>query len=82
MEVMAKQYRQAVQALALVHALQQKSSKMPVTKKDMAWLQLIQKKASITLKNTHPILQAQAQIKMDMLQQEAEALQTLLKKIL
>jgi hypothetical protein len=61
--------------------LQQKGSKMPDNKKDMAWLELIEKKAGITLKNTHPVLQAHAQIKMDILLQEAAALQTLLQKI-
>jgi hypothetical protein len=55
-----------------------KNSKPEVNKKDMTWLQLIEKKAEITLKNTNPLLQAHAQIKIDMLQQEAAALQTLL----
>jgi transcriptional regulator with XRE-family HTH domain len=81
MEAMEKQHGQAVQTLALANTLKQKSGKMPVNKKDAIWLQLIEKKAAITLKNTHPVQQAHAQIKMDMLQQEAAALQTLLQKI-
>jgi hypothetical protein len=81
MELMQKKHGQAVQTLALVNALQQKNSKVPVSKKDIAWLQLIEKKASVMLKNSHPILQAQEQIKMDMLQQEVAALQMLLQKI-
>jgi transcriptional regulator with XRE-family HTH domain len=81
MEAMEKQYGQAVQTLALVNALQQKNSKVTGNKKDTAWLQLIEKKAAVILKNTHPLLQAHAQIKMDMLQQEANALQILSQKI-
>jgi transcriptional regulator with XRE-family HTH domain len=81
MEAMEKQHGQAVQTLALANALKQKGSKMQDNKKDMAWLQLIEKKAEVTLKNTHPVLQAHAQIKMDMLQQETAALQILLQKI-
>jgi transcriptional regulator with XRE-family HTH domain len=80
MEAMEKQYGQAVQTLALVTALRQKNSKAPAAKKDIIWLQLIEKKATITLKNTHPVRQAQAQIKMELLQQEAAALETLLQK--
>jgi hypothetical protein len=80
MEVMQKQHGQAVQTLALANALKQKDSKMPGNKKDIAWLQLIEKKAGITLKNTHPVVQAHAQIKMDMLQEEAAALQMLIKE--
>jgi transcriptional regulator with XRE-family HTH domain len=81
MEAMEKQHGQAVQTLALVQALQQRSSKITANKKDMTWLQLIEKNASVTFKNTHPIQQAHSQIKMDMLLQEAAALQTLLQKI-
>jgi transcriptional regulator with XRE-family HTH domain len=80
-EAMKKQHGQAVQTIALANMLQQKSSKMQGNKKDMAWLELIEKKASITLKNTHPVLQAYAQIKIDILLQEAAALQKLLQKI-
>jgi hypothetical protein len=81
MDTMQKQHGQAVQTLALVNSLQQKNSKVPVSKKDIAWLQLIEKKASVTLKNSHPVLQAHEQIKIDMLQREAAALQMLLQKI-
>jgi transcriptional regulator with XRE-family HTH domain len=78
MEAMKKQHEQAVQTLALVHALQHTSSKLPANKKDTAWLEVIEKKAAVHLKNTHPILQANAQIKMELLQQESDLLQTLL----
>lgn len=78
MDAMQKQYGQAVQTLALVTALRQKNSKAPATKKDIIWLQLIKKKADIALRNTHPVLQAQAQLKIKLLQQEATALQVLL----
>jgi transcriptional regulator with XRE-family HTH domain len=81
MEAMEKQHEQAVQTLALVQALQQKSSKITANKKDITWLQLIEKNASVTLKKTHPVQQAHSQIKMDMLLQEAAALQALLQKI-
>jgi transcriptional regulator with XRE-family HTH domain len=81
MNTMEKRYGQAVQALALATALKQKGSKMQDNKKDMAWLQLMEKKAGISLKNTQPVLQAHAQIKMDILLQEAAALQILLQKL-
>jgi DNA-binding transcriptional regulator YiaG len=80
-DAMQRQHGQAVQTLLLAQALQHKNSKPEVNKKDMAWLQLIEKKAEIALKNTHPLLQAHAQIKIDMLLQEAAALQALLQKI-
>jgi transcriptional regulator with XRE-family HTH domain len=75
MAAMQTKHAQALQALALVHALQQKSSKQGTNKKDNAWLRHIEANASIALKNTHPILQAHAKIKMDMLQQEAAAVE-------
>jgi transcriptional regulator with XRE-family HTH domain len=75
MEAMQTKHTQALQALALVHTLQQKSCNQGANKKDNAWLQHIETTASIALKNTHPILQARAQIKMDMLLQEAAAVE-------
>jgi transcriptional regulator with XRE-family HTH domain len=78
MDAMQKQHAQALQALALVHTLQQKSSKQAANNKDNAWLQHIETLAGIALKNTHPMLQACAQIKMDMLQQEAAAIEQVL----
>ncbi len=80
-DAMEKRHGQAMQTLALVTALQQKNSKVMGNKKDTAWLQLLEKKASVTLKNTHPVLQEHAQIKMELLQQEAAALQTLLQNM-
>jgi hypothetical protein len=80
-DTMQKRYGQALQSLALVHALQQKSTRGAADKKDIAWLQLIGKKAGVALKNANPILQAHAQIKMDILHREAAALQTILQKI-
>jgi transcriptional regulator with XRE-family HTH domain len=78
MEAMQTKHAQALQALSLVHTLQQKNSKQGANKKDNAWLQHIATTAIIALKNTHPILQARAQIKMDMLQQEAAAVEEVL----
>jgi hypothetical protein len=77
-DAMQVKHTQALQALALVHTLQQKAAKQTENKKDMAWLQHIEKNASIVIKNTHPILQVHAQIKMNMLQMEITAVEEVL----
>ncbi len=73
MDAMQTKHTQALQALTLVHTLQQKAAKQPAHKKDTAWLAHIEKNASMVIKNTHPILQAHAQIKMNMLEMEVAA---------
>jgi transcriptional regulator with XRE-family HTH domain len=78
MDAMQTKHTQALQALTLVHALQLKAAKQTTHKKDMAWLAHIEKNASIVVKNTHPILQAHAQIKMNMLEGEVAAVGELL----
>ncbi len=78
MDAMQTKYTQALQALTLVHAIQLKAAKETANKKDMAWLEHIEKNASMAIKNTHPILQAHAQIKMNMLQGEVRAVGELL----
>jgi transcriptional regulator with XRE-family HTH domain len=70
MDAMQTKHAQALQALTLVHTLQQKAAKQLKHKKDMAWLAHIEKNASMAVKKTHPILQAHAQIKMNMLEME------------
>jgi transcriptional regulator with XRE-family HTH domain len=80
-DLMQKRQQQATQALALAQVLQQNNTKTIASKKDMAWLQLVEKKAFVDLKNTHPLLQAHTQIKLKLLQQEAAAVQKLLKKL-
>jgi transcriptional regulator with XRE-family HTH domain len=69
-DAMQAKHTQALQALTLVHTLQQKAAKQSTHKKDMAWLAHIEKNASMAVKNTHPILQAHAHIKMNMLEME------------
>jgi hypothetical protein len=78
MDAMQTKHAQALQALTLVQALQQKAAKQTIDKKDMAWLAHIEKNASMAIKNTHPILQAHAQIKMNMLEGEVRAVEELL----
>ncbi len=73
MDAMQTKHTQALQALTLVHALQLKAAKQTTHKKDMAWFAYIEKNASMAIKKTHPILQAHAQIKMNMLEMEVAA---------
>jgi hypothetical protein len=61
-----------------VHTLQQKAAKQTENKKDMAWLAYIEINAGMAIKDTHPILQAHAQIKMNMLEAEVAAVGELL----
>ncbi len=81
MDTMEKRYEQALQTLVLVNTLQQKKSKVAADEKDMAWLRFIEKKAFVVLKNAHPVLQAHAKIKMDLLLQESAALQEILQQM-
>jgi hypothetical protein len=67
-----------LQSLTLVHTLRLKTAKQPIDKKDTAWLAHIEINASTAIKNTHPTLQAHAQIKMNMLEQERIAVEMLL----
>jgi transcriptional regulator with XRE-family HTH domain len=76
-----RQHTQALQALVLVQAMTTAKQAEKINKKDAAWFRLLQMNAMRTLKNTHPMQQVQWQSKIDGLQQEAIALQTILETL-
>jgi transcriptional regulator with XRE-family HTH domain len=78
---MALHHEQAKQALVLVHNMSKANNAKNRNNKDEAWLQLLHIKAKQRIKKTHPLLQAQLQLKIDGMQQQTDDLLSIIKNI-